>query len=96
MPITHEEPNDLSTAVEISTEDAMLLGLDDRTSWIICDELNYFTWIGPDVEQNHSTGDYEVGFLAPALFRQAAERFGELRRQMRVRYIPRDDKPATR
>jgi hypothetical protein len=93
-PITHVEPNDASSGGEISAADAAALGLDSRTSWIIVDEYNYFTWIGPDVEQDLSTGDYEVGFLAPVLFRQVTERFIELRRLRRAKFVPRDDKPA--
>ena len=95
MPITHTKPDDTSSAIEISADDASALGLDSQTSWIIVDDINYFTWVGPDVEQNRTTGDYEVGFLAPDLLLRVTEKFKELRRLRRIRYIPRDDKPAT-
>jgi hypothetical protein len=71
-----------------------VLGLDSQASWIIVDDINYFTWVGPDVEQD-SSGTYEVGFLSPALFQKVIEKYNELRRLRRAKFIPRDDKPAT-
>ncbi len=94
MPITHLKPDDTSTAIEISAAEAVALSLDSETSWIIANDINYFTWVGPDVEQNLATGDYEVGFLAPDLLRRVAEKFKVLRQLRRIRYIPRDDKTA--
>jgi len=79
-PITHRKPDDTFTAVEISAADALALRLDNQTSWIIVDDINYFTWMGPDVELDQSSGTYEVGFLAPDLFLRVTERFKELRR----------------
>jgi hypothetical protein len=89
-PITHTEPEDLSVAVEISAADAAVLGLDTETSWVIVDDLNYFTWIGYDVLENPATGTYEYRYLAPDLFNQLTEKFKELRKLGRLKPTSRD------
>jgi hypothetical protein len=91
-PITHRKPDDKFSAVEISTEDAAALKLDDTTSWVIVDDVNYFTWVGPDVDTDHQTGNYEVGFLAPTLFSKITQKFQELNRLGRLRAVGRDDR----
>jgi hypothetical protein len=94
-PITHLKPDDTFVAIEVSAEDAIALRLDNETSWIIVDDINYFTWVGPDIEQDQNTGAYEVGFLAPSLFQRVTEKFNELTQLRRTKFIARDDKPST-
>jgi hypothetical protein len=48
-PITHSEPFENSTALEIPADVKRRLGLDDARSWIITHETNTFTWPGPDL-----------------------------------------------
>jgi hypothetical protein len=94
-PITHRRPVDSFTSIEISATDAAALRLDSDVSWIIVDDINYFTWIGPDVELDPSSGTYEAGFIAPVLFQSVIEKFAELKRLGRAKLVARDDKPAT-
>jgi hypothetical protein len=96
-PITHTDPGDPAISVEITAADAAGLGLDDRTSWIIIDidELNYFIWIGYDVEPDRVTGQYEICMLQSNLRREAQSKFAELRRLRKIKAVPRDEKTAT-
>ena len=48
-PVTHSAPTDPATAIEIPTATKARLGLDMDRSWIIVNEVNEFTWPGPDV-----------------------------------------------
>jgi hypothetical protein len=89
-PITHTEPEDLSTAIEISLSDAVACGLDDCTSWVIVNDVNHFIWPGYDTEADWTTGVYEIGHLAPLLFDQITERFRELRKLGRLKAVSRD------
>lgn len=48
-PVTHSPPEDPALAIELSAKVKRRLGLDDTPSWIIADEVNRFTWPGPDL-----------------------------------------------
>lgn len=67
VPITHTQPKDNSTAVEIPIKVKKYLGLDNEKSWIILDELNEFTWPGYDLKMV-SESKFIYGFLPPKLF----------------------------
>ena len=48
-PFTHSPPDINSGAVEVPPQTAKRLGLDDEAQWIITNEINLFTWPGPDI-----------------------------------------------
>ena len=48
-PITHAMPGHGVTAIKIAGATKTRLSLDNSESWIILDELNEFTWVGPDI-----------------------------------------------
>lgn len=56
-PITHSEPAENATALEIPSDVKRRLGLDEARSWIITHELNIFAWPGPDVRPVPAMGD---------------------------------------
>ena len=49
VPITTREPRPDTAAIEIPPRVRQHLGLGADRSWIIADELNRFTWPGPDI-----------------------------------------------
>ncbi|MEJ8853865.1 growth inhibitor PemK [Variovorax robiniae] len=70
-PITHAQPQDVNSAIEIPVRVKRHLGLDDERSWVILTEVNRFAWPGYDLRPI-STRDSGVayGFLPPVLFDQ--------------------------
>jgi hypothetical protein len=69
-PITHSAPIEDSTALEIPLDVKRRLGLDDAQSWIITNEMNIFTWPGPDlraVPVENKSGKFAYGFLPKRL-----------------------------
>lgn len=48
-PITHTPPRDAATAILLPPAVKRRLGLDDAQSWIVTDDVNAFTWPGPDL-----------------------------------------------
>lgn len=71
-PITHTPPGDPARAVELPIATKKRLGLSDRPSWVITDELNRFTWPGPDVRpaEPGRFAKIEFGLLPAALFEE--------------------------
>jgi len=70
-PISHSQPEDASSGIEIPPKVKSHLGLDGEKSWVILTEVNRFTWPGYDlcpISTRDSRVDY--GFLPPALFDQ--------------------------
>lgn len=49
VPITHAEPLDPATALEVPEEERRRIGLDDERSWVILTEFNAFVWPGLDL-----------------------------------------------
>ncbi|MEJ8849870.1 growth inhibitor PemK [Variovorax rhizosphaerae] len=70
-PITHAQPENPASGIEIPARVKRHLGLDGEKSWVILTEVNRFTWPGYDLRPI-STRDSRVdyGFLPPALFDQ--------------------------
>jgi hypothetical protein len=71
-PITHSPPDDKTACVELPTEIAHDLGLDDDRQWLRFDELNCFDWPGFDLYRiPGSGGKYAYGMLPPWFFERA-------------------------
>lgn len=92
-PITHSEPRDPATAVELPASTKKRLGLDGERSWVVVSEVNRFVWSGPDLRpvSRDQPGRFEYGVLPPALFRQIAARLVDLARRRRTAIVVRDD-----
>ena len=83
-PITHHPPDNPHLAVEIPTKVKRHLGLDVDRSWVVCSELNRFTWPGYDLRQvPGETGRFEYGMLPRKLFETIKQRILDLDRAYR-------------
>ncbi len=89
-PITHTPPENLQHAKEIPLATKQRLKLDDDRSWIITNEVNRFTWKGPDVRKTQS-GEFAYGYLPSGLVKAAITQFRENAMQRRLNIIDRDD-----
>jgi len=49
VPVTTRPPRAGTAAIEMPPRVRAHLGLGDERCWIVCDELNRFTWLGPDI-----------------------------------------------
>jgi hypothetical protein len=75
-PITHTLPREGSGAVEIPAATKRRLGLDERRSWVVTDDLNESVWLGPDlrlVPRSHPV-TFAYGLL-PARISRMKRRF---------------------
>lgn len=48
-PITHTPPREAAAAIALPLAVKRRLGLDEARSWVITDDVNAFTWPGPDL-----------------------------------------------
>lgn len=81
LPITHGEPADPNSALEIPRPVKERLRLDDERSWIVLTESNRFVWPGPDLRPVPTdTQDGYYGPLPPNLFAEVKRRFVALAR----------------
>ncbi|MBV8686939.1 MAG: type II toxin-antitoxin system PemK/MazF family toxin [Alphaproteobacteria bacterium] len=61
-PVTHTQPRPEALAVELPAATKQRLRLDDARSWIITEEVNKFTWPGPDIRPDGS-GEVVIGYV---------------------------------
>ena len=68
--ISHTKPENPDMAVEIPLKVKEHLNLDNERSWVVCTEVNRFTWPGTDIRPVVIQGDkkYSYGVLPPKLF----------------------------
>lgn len=94
-PITHASPHDPRAAIEIPAAVKARLRLDDERSWIITNEVNVFTWPGPDLRPV-DPGDRALGFAHGYLPRGLAKAMIDgVREQMReglAKIVRRDER----
>jgi mRNA-degrading endonuclease toxin of MazEF toxin-antitoxin module len=79
VPVTTKPPRQDTLAVEIPQRVRVHLGLDDRRCWIIADEVNRFTWPGPDIRPvpgARAAGPF-YGKIPARLFEQVRQALGE-------------------
>ena len=97
-PITHTPPGNKRRAVEIPAVTKVRLKLDDAQSWIMTDELNVFTWPGPDIRPATSRDGIAFGYLPYTLSRKVAEAVLQQMRLGKGRLVERDEpiKPPLR
>jgi hypothetical protein len=48
-PVTHTEPPNETDGLEIPKNVKQRIGLDQKRSWVMVNELNRFIWPGPDI-----------------------------------------------
>ena len=91
VPITHSEPHDPVTAIEVPEDERRRIGLDDERSWVILTEFNAFIWPGPDLstvpEREPETFIY--GRLSRAFFTRVLFQVQTLIRARRVERVGR-------
>lgn len=86
-PVTHAPPRDAESAVELSASLKKRLGLDARRSWVICHEVNEFTWPGPDLRAIPARKEQTVryGFLPTSVLQAIARKMVAHARRMALR-----------
>jgi hypothetical protein len=87
--ITHSQPSNAKTAVEIPQAIKRHFGLDHERSWIIISEGNEFTWPCFDLRKVPNKEDYSYGFLPPKFFDKVRDAFVEFARAGKVKVVGR-------
>ena len=74
-PITHAPPANSEKALELPAQTKERLGLDEQTSWIVTQEVNVFTWPGPDLKSIDTKAGqcFAFGYLPSKLTTQIIE-----------------------
>lgn len=77
LPVTHSEPTDRETAIEIPPATKKRLGLDRGRSWIVLTEWNEFSWPGPDLRlaQGGNEKTIAYGYLPANFFAKVRAAF---------------------
>lgn len=87
-PITHSPPSKSDTAIELPAAVKRALSLDDHRSWLITDEVNAFSWPGPDLDYNRQ-GEIAYGVIPRPLFNRIKSRLLEQAKAGRLSRIVR-------
>ena len=83
-PISHRLPDNPHLAVEIPPKIRRHLGLDNERSWVICTELNRFTWPGYDLQPVPGRADkFDYGMLPKKFFETVRRRILDIDRAYR-------------
>ena len=91
VPVTHAPPRDPDLAIEIPARVKVHLGLDDKRSWIVLDEVNIFTWPGFDLRPVWRGADrVDYGLHPPAFFARLMEKMDRIAEAGGVTHVPRD------
>jgi mRNA-degrading endonuclease toxin of MazEF toxin-antitoxin module len=74
-PITHAPPANSENALKLPAQTKERLGLDEQVSWIVTQEVNVFTWPGPDLKNIETTAGrrFAFGYLPSYLTTQLIE-----------------------
>ena len=70
LPVTHSQPAEAGSAVEIPESVKRQLGLDKDRCWVMASEWNEFLWPGPDLRRLPGADDRSIayGIIAPKFF----------------------------
>jgi len=92
-PITHTAPASESAGFAIPVATKTRLGLDSAPSWVILDEVNRFSWPGPDLRpvSRAQPDQFAYGMLPPALFARIKHGVLENIKSQRSKIVPRTD-----
>lgn len=85
-PITHTPPTDVREAILIAPATRQRLGFDDAPQWIIANEVNTFTWPGPDLrpKRGQGLGSVLLGRLPPRTAIDLTQRIASLGRARKL------------
>jgi hypothetical protein len=92
-PITHTQPRDQRSALEIPAAVKARPRLDHERSWIITNEVNVFIWPGPDlrpIDPRDQTEGFAYGYLPRGLARTLIDSVREQMREGQANLIKRD------
>ena len=95
-PVTHAPPNNPKHAIEIPAQTKRRLGLDEARSWIKTDELNMFTWPGPDLRpigRAPDQGGFVYGLLPRNMIAGLIRNVRDRVREGRAKPVRRDELP---
>lgn len=92
-PITTGPPQAGAAAVEIPARVRDHLGLSADRSWIVCDELNSFTWPGPDIRPIRAADDASpfYGKIPGRLLEQVRGRLTQVAAARRLKVTKRTE-----
>lgn len=91
-PFTTQPPRNPDAAVEAPEAVLRHLRLETDRAWIMCDEINEFTWPGFDLRVTPRTDALGVyGYLPPKLYRRVRDAVASRFRAQRLARVPRDD-----
>lgn len=91
-PITHSPPTSLLEAVVLSAATKVRLGLDERPSWIVTNDLNSFSWPGVDLRPvRRGTKRCDFGVLPTSLLAEVRDRVLAVARAGHARLTPRSE-----
>jgi hypothetical protein len=93
VPVTHSQPENIDTALELPLAIKRHLGLDTERSWVVLSESNLFDWPGPDLRRVGDRDDSSVayGFLPPKFFAELRRQFLALEAGTRSRRVQRSE-----
>lgn len=90
-PITHRQPADATTGLELPPRIKQHLGLDNEKSWVILSEVNQFVWPGFDLQPvPGAKNKFDYGFLPPNFFEKIRSGILNLILKRRTRITSRD------
>jgi hypothetical protein len=89
-PVTHSPSLAADGAIELPASTKARLGLDHARSWIITNDLNYFTWPGPDIRPIDSMRGIAYGYLPAALTKRLVESVREQIRTGKEKLVKRE------
>ena len=91
-PITTQPPTDLSVASEIPWRVKQHLGMDDKQSWVMLDEVNETEWPGYDLQPIPGTKDtYSYGVLPNKYLVQISNRIADIAEKQQLTVTQRAD-----
>jgi hypothetical protein len=93
VPVTTRAPRTGDSAVEIPARVRQHIGLGDERCWIVADEVNSFTWPGPDIRPMLQGRDVSprYGAIPGRLFDQVRERLERAARTGRMKVTKRTE-----
>jgi hypothetical protein len=91
--ITHSQPRSEAEAVEIPLRVKKMLGLDNKRSWAILDEVNIIDWDDAGIIQTPS-GQWSYGMLPRELMEEIKAKAIENSRTGDLEMVKRDKRPA--
>jgi hypothetical protein len=91
VPVATRPPRPGDSAVEIPPRVRKHLGLGDERCWIVSDELNRFTWPGPDIRPIRRGQDLDphYGAIPGRLFEQVRQKLDQAARAGRLKVTKR-------